>query len=94
MLSAKKKSKTFGRHVSVILSEKNKKLLWIPKGFAHGYMSLSESTEISYLLTQKFSPKHERGVHWNDPYFKIKWPKNAKIITSSKDKDFDIINDK
>ena len=93
-LDLRKRSKTFGRYASVILSEKNKKLLWIPKGFAHGYMSLSENTEISYLLTQKYSPKHEKGVHWNDPFFNIKWPKIGNIITSLKDSEFDIIKGK
>ena len=77
----KKKSSTYGKWVGIILSEQNKKQLYIPAGFAHGFCVLSEQAEIVYKTSNEYSPKHERGIAWNDPVIKIKWPIKKPIIS-------------
>ena len=80
------KSKTFGEHFSIILNEKNKKQLLVPKGFAHGFLVLSESAIFSYKVDNKYSKNHESGIMWNDKSLKIDWKLNKnKIKTSVKD---------
>lgn len=66
-------SKTFGKYVSVILSSENKKQFYIPKGFAHGFVVLSKSAIFSYKVDNYYSPSHDSGIIWNDPYLKIDW---------------------
>jgi len=83
----RKKSPTYGKWVGVILSEKNKKQLYIPSSFAHGFCVLSEQTEIIYKSSNEYSPKHERGIIWNDSTINIKWP-IKKPIVSEKDSKF------
>lgn len=77
-------SKTFGKHVSVILSDKSENALFIPKGFAHGFMCLSENCIVSYKLTNYQNKKSEKTINWFDKDLNIKWPKK-KPITSKKD---------
>ena len=73
-------SKTYGKWVGVELSEKNMKMLLIPKGCAHAFESLTENTVVEYFVTGFYSPRNERGVRWNDPLFKVDWPiKKAKV---------------
>ena len=67
-------SPTFGRWVGVELSEDNHKQLWVPPGFAHGFLTLSESAEFLYKTTDYYSPEHERSIAWNDPAIAIDWP--------------------
>ena len=81
----RKKSKTFGKHFSIILSEKNSTSLFIPAGFAHGYYSLEKDNLIFYGCTNYRTKKDEVGILWNDKTLKIKWP-SAKPILSKKDK--------
>ena len=81
----RKNSKTFGKHFKIILSEKNAKSLFIPAGFAHGFLGLEKENIIYYLCTNYRSPQHEIGLHWNDRDLKIKWP-TKNPITSKKDK--------
>jgi len=84
IIDLRKKSKTFGKLFSTILDSKNKKMLLMPKGFAHGYQTLEGKTIIEYPTTEYYSSQGEIGIRWNDPSFKIKWPlKN--IIVSKKD---------
>jgi dTDP-4-dehydrorhamnose 3,5-epimerase len=78
-------SPTFGKYVSQILSETNKKQIWIPKGFAHGFLTLSNSAELIYKMTSSYSPNHERSIIWNDSDLAIAWPKVSFINLSSKD---------
>jgi len=68
-------SKTFGKHAGVLLSEKNRKMFFIPAGFAHGYCSLTDGSEVLYKVSNFYSPRHERGLLWNDPDLGIEWPK-------------------
>jgi dTDP-4-dehydrorhamnose 3,5-epimerase len=81
----RKKSPTFGKWVSQILSENNKIKLWIPPGFAHGFLSLKNNSQVVYKTTEFYNPSSERSILWNDPDLKIKWPKLKKVTLSEKD---------
>ncbi len=65
---------TYGKWIAVMLSEKNKRMLYVPAGFAHGFCVTSEEAEILYMSTEEYAPKHEAGVLWNDPELGIEWP--------------------
>jgi dTDP-4-dehydrorhamnose 3,5-epimerase len=75
-------SKTYGKWFGMEFSDHEKKGFFIPKGFAHGYQSLDDNTEVLYLLSGEFSLKHNIGFRWDDPYFGIKWPQKPTIIAS------------
>lgn len=81
-------SKTYGRWEGVILNEKNKLQFYIPEGFAHGFLVLSEEAIFNYKCTDFYAPEYEGGIMWNDPYIGIKWPLDRidNIILSEKDK--------
>lgn len=79
-------SKTFGQSVGVHLSAENKQLLWVPAGFAHGFVVLSESAEFLYKTTDYYAPEHERCLLWNDPDLAIAWPIQGEPILSAKDR--------
>ncbi len=85
VLDLRRNSKTFGKYFSIILSDKNSKSLFIPKGFAHGFMGLDKENYVVYANSNYRSKKNEIGIMWNDKTLKIKWP-NRKPIISSKDK--------
>lgn len=78
-------SATFGRWVGEILSAENKKQLWIPAGFAHGFATLADDTEFLYKTTDYWYPEHERCIAWNDPDIDIRWPLDQAPILSAKD---------
>lgn len=67
-------SDTFGRWIGEYLSSQNSKQLWIPPGFAHGFLSLEEDSRVIYMCTDFYAPKHERTIQWNDPDIAIDWP--------------------
>ena len=67
-------SSTFGQHVGVQLSAENKRQLWIPPGFAHGFCVLSDTADFVYKCTALYEPQHDRGIRWNDPALAIPWP--------------------
>lgn len=73
----RKGSATFGQWVGETLSADNKKQLWIPPGFAHGFLTLSDTAEFLYKTTDTWSPEHERAIVWNDPTLNIEWPLNV-----------------
>jgi len=80
-------SESFGKHVAVILSEDNKRSLFIPKGMAHGFVVLSETAKLMYLVDEVYSPEHDSGIIYNDPDLNINWEmSNSKVILSDKDK--------
>ena len=84
-VDCRKKSKTYGKHFSIILSDKDNTSLFVPKGFAHGFCSLEDNTILHYKCTKYRNAKSEVGILWNDPELKIKWP-TKKVIVSTKDK--------
>jgi len=84
-VDCRKKSKTYGKHFSIILSDKDNMSLFVPKGFAHGFCSLEDNTILHYKCTKYRNAKSEVGILWNDPELKIKWP-TKKVIVSTKDK--------
>ncbi|MDY7576126.1 dTDP-4-dehydrorhamnose 3,5-epimerase [Actimicrobium sp. CCI2.3] len=81
----RKSSPTFGQHVGVELSAENKRMLWIPEGFAHGFVVLSETAEFLYKTTDYWAPEFERSIAWNDPTIGIEWPIEGVPALSAKD---------
>jgi len=81
----RKSSPTFGRWVGEVLSAENKRQLWIPAGFAHGFVVISENAEFLYKTTDYYAPAYERCIRWNDPTLQIKWPQGIQPILSDKD---------
>ncbi|WP_334157667.1 dTDP-4-dehydrorhamnose 3,5-epimerase [Oryzomicrobium sp.] len=79
-------SPTFGQWVGEILSAENKRQLWIPAGFAHGFAVLSENAEFLYKTTDYWSPEHERCIRWDDPTLAIPWPVPGTPLVSDKDR--------
>ena len=79
-------SPTFGQWVGEILSAQNKRQLWIPAGFAHGFVVLSENAEFLYKTTDYWSPEHERCIRWDDPTLAIPWPVSGAPLVSDKDR--------
>lgn len=81
----RKSSPNFGRWEAVRLSGENKRMLWIPVGFAHGFRVLSDRAQVLYKATDFYSPEHERTIRWNDPDLKINWELDTEPIVSAKD---------
>lgn len=81
----RKSSPNFGKSVHATLSADNRKMLWIPSGFAHGFLVLSDSAEVLYKTTDFYAPEHERTLLWSDPQLAIAWPSMAHPILSDKD---------
>ena len=81
----RKSSPTFGQWVGAELSEDNQHQLWVPPGFAHGFVVLSESADFLYKTTDYYAPEHERCIAWNDPQLAIRWPYEAEPRLSAKD---------
>ena len=80
----RKSSRTFGKWVGEILSADNKKQMWIPEGFAHGFVTLSDTAEFLYKTTDFYSKEHEQAIRWNDEVLGIQWPIN-NVLLSPKD---------
>ena len=82
----RKSSRTFGQWVGVELSEENQRQLWVPEGFAHGFVVTSESADFLYKTTDFYAPAHERCIRWDDPALAIQWPElGLKPLVSAKD---------
>ena len=92
VVDIRKGSSTFGKWLGETLSEKNKKQIWIPKGFAHGFLVVSESAEIIYKTTEEYALQYERCIIWNDPKLNIDWGLKGEPILSNKDKKGESIN--
>ena len=80
-------SDTFGETMKVILSEHNKKMLWVPRGFGHGFYTLSEAAEVQYKVDNEYAPDQEAGIIWNDPELDINWPTDEPKL-SDKDEEW------
>ena len=81
----RKNSPTFGQHVAMELSAENKLMFWIPEGFAHGFVVLTETAEFLYKTTDYWFPEHERCIRWNDPKLAIDWKLQVAPLVSAKD---------
>ena len=85
VVDIRKASPTFGQWVGEVLSAENKKQLWIPEGFAHGFLTLSETAEVLYKTTDYYAPEFERCISWNDSEINIDWAFNGEPWLSAKD---------
>lgn len=83
----RRSSPTFGRWVGAVLSDENHHMLWVPPGFAHGFLVLSHSADVVYSCTDFWAPTHERTILWNDPHLKVAWPVPSGVepLLSAKD---------
>jgi len=88
----RKGSSTFGKWIGEILTDTNNKQIWIPKGFAHGFVVLSEIAEMIYKTTDYYAPQYERCIRWDDPKLNIDWGLKEEPILSNKDKKGELIN--
>jgi dTDP-4-dehydrorhamnose 3,5-epimerase len=80
-------SPRFGQHVAVLLSAENWQQLWVPAGFAHGYCTLEDDSEVQYKTSGYYSPPHERGIAWDDPALAIAWPfAAASLVVTERDR--------
>jgi len=90
----RKSSPNFGEWIGVILSSDNKRMLWVPPGFAHGFLVMSETAKIAYKCTDYYSREHERSIRWNDPDIGIDWPVgDAQVLLSEKDAEAGFLKD-
>ena len=84
-VDVRKSSPTFGQWVGEVLSADNKRMMWVPPGFAHGFLVLSDTAEFLYKTTDFYAPEHEEVIVWNDPTIQIEWPLEGQPAISSKD---------
>jgi dTDP-4-dehydrorhamnose 3,5-epimerase len=84
-VDCRRSSPTFGRHIATRLSADNRRILWIPPGFAHGFLVLSDFAEVCYKTTDFWAAQHERCIAWNDPDLAIPWPLQGTPVVSRKD---------
>ena len=77
---------SFGRWVGYSLSAEDKRMVWIPPGFAHGFLVTSESAEVLYKVTDYYAPQHERTLRWNEPGLGIRWPLQGEPLLAAKDR--------
>lgn len=89
----RRSSPTFGQWVGEYLSAENKKQLWIPEGFAHGFLVLSDTAEFLYKTTEYYAPEYERSLLWNDPAIGIRWPIEGEPILAVKDATGSVLNE-
>ncbi|WP_088067447.1 dTDP-4-dehydrorhamnose 3,5-epimerase [Gottfriedia luciferensis] len=81
----RKGSPTYGKWFGIELSAENKKQLLVPKGFAHGFMTLTDDVEVQYKVDELYAPDCDRGINWNDPDINVEWPMDIKPVLSAKD---------
>lgn len=93
VVDIRKSSPMFGQWIGVSLSADNKRQLWIPEGFAHGFFVISESAEFLYKTTEYWAPEHERCLLWNDPAIGVKWPIDIEPLLSVKDQKGKLLRD-
>lgn len=91
ILDLRQNSSTFGQWFGAELSAQNRSMMYVPKGFAHGFLSLTEVSELVYFVDEYYSPSMERGVRWDDPLFGIKWPSQPAVL-SQRDLDHPLFN--
>ncbi|MCX9014407.1 MAG: dTDP-4-dehydrorhamnose 3,5-epimerase [Candidatus Methanoperedens sp.] len=91
IIDLRPESPTYCQWLAEELNAENRKMIYIPDGFAHGFQSIEDETEVFYQMSEFYSPEHARGVRWDDPVFGIEWPLNSKII-SEKDMNYPLIS--
>jgi dTDP-4-dehydrorhamnose 3,5-epimerase len=84
-------SPSFKQYLGIILTPVNYKMLYVPEGFLHGFLTLENNTEVFYQMSEFYAPDHARGFRWNDPAFGIEWPENVRVI-SDRDRDYPDFN--
>lgn len=90
----RKDSETYGQHVKVLLSEENQKRIFVPKGFAHGFLSLTDGAELNYLVDEVYNASHDSGIHYADADLNIDWEiPDENIILSEKDRELQSLKD-
>jgi len=87
IIDLRRGSTAYGRHFGVRLDADNRRMLYIPEGCAHGFLTLVDDTEVAYQMSQRYSPEHGAGVRWNDPAFGIEWPGEVTVI-ADRDRDY------
>ncbi|WP_066731810.1 dTDP-4-dehydrorhamnose 3,5-epimerase [Cupriavidus sp. D384] len=85
-VDVRRSSPTFGKWTSALLSAENKRQMWVPEGFAHGFVVVSATAEVQYKTTDYWYPEHERSIRWNDPTLAIDWPNVGKLLLADKDR--------
>lgn len=81
IIDIRKNSPTYCQHIAVELTEENYRMLYVPEGFAHGFCTITDNVEVSYQVSQFYTPGKEKGIRWNDPLFGIVWPTQNPIIS-------------
>ncbi len=81
IIDIRKDSPTYCEHIQVELTDKNNTMLYVPEGFAHGFITLEENCEIFYQVSEFYTPGKENGIRWNDPLFNIKWPTDKPVVS-------------
>jgi dTDP-4-dehydrorhamnose 3,5-epimerase len=89
----RKCSPTFGKWTGALLSAENKRQMWVPQGFAHGFLALTDAAEFLYKTTDYYAPDSERSIFWNDPELKIAWPSAGEPVLSAKDAEAPLFKD-
>jgi len=87
IVDVRRDSSSFKQHMGIILTSDNHKMLYVPEGFAHGFLTLEDNTEVHYQISEFHAPDYARGFRWNDPAFGIEWPADVKII-SERDRNY------
>jgi dTDP-4-dehydrorhamnose 3,5-epimerase len=94
VVDVRRSSSSFGRWFAVELSADNRKQLWVPVGFAHGFLAMSDDVVVVYKTSAPYSPEHERSVRWNDPELAIEWPSTGvEPVLSSRDATAPLLRD-
>ena len=90
----RKKSKTYGKHVAVLLSGKNKRQLFVPRGFAHGFLVLSDTATFAYKVDNSYAPDYDEGIRWSDKELNIQWGlKESEVLVSAKDAELPFLSE-
>lgn len=88
----RRESATYGEWVGVVLSDENHRMLWVPRGFAHGFCATSDKADVVYKVDNEYSPEHDRGIIWNDPDIGVEWPVIDPLL-SDKDRELPKLSD-
>jgi dTDP-4-dehydrorhamnose 3,5-epimerase len=88
IIDLREDSTTYMQHFAVVLSAANRTMMYVPAGFAHGFQTLEDDTEVFYQISEFYSPEHGRGVRWNDPVFGIEWPEPNDPILAQRDRSY------